>query len=732
MKAPRLSACVILLAVITARLAAAPEQQRLARLEMVADLWGRLYLFHPRIVSMNLDWDTVLVEAIPKIENAATSDDLIDALNRSLFAPLDDPLTRAGRRAPVSSKATARPISARRLSLNVGYLDASDPSGYGEDPASRTEQLIRELGPVEALVVDLRFSSSTLANLDWLRLFLDTAETTGGRVARQHDGWREDNSPYTYRQRWIVDPGPTLQPFGGGRPVRIPAAFVVNRASYETAASVLDLLQSREKAVVVFEDRGSVMPFAEQYPEDVDVRLNTAALLSKSGNLGVWPDHTASTPIVETELSALVESLLTDRKTRKSAPRHPFSFEMTFAPAAPVSAEAPSRERRLLGLFKMWTVISYLDPHLQNASLDWSGVLHDWIPRVEGAETLADYYSVLGRLAAKLNDSHAQVSHPSLTARTIVPLRIRVIEGKPIVVALIDGPPGPPSSVRIGDELIAVDGKRLETSLAENEPLISASTPGALRRELIFPVLNGRGKDALDVVVQGETGVRTVTLTPVPFRVRAEAWATPGSTPYKTIVDNIGYIDLRVLTEHQMRPALTALLATQGLILDMRGYPRFPVWDLLIPHFIEEAIPRNRAEHLVRTGGQARPTAAMRELSGTIQPDPILRYLKPIVVLVDERTVSAAEHFCINLKGAKRATFVGGTTGGADGDVARISLPGGGSMTFTGSVIRFADGRRFQNVGIVPDFKVEPTIQGVRQGRDEVLEKGIEVLRSLR
>jgi C-terminal processing protease CtpA/Prc len=42
----------------------------------------------------------------------------------------------------------------------------------------------------------------------------------------------------------------------------------------------------------------------------------------------------------------------------------------------------------------------------------------------------------------------------------------------------------------------------------------------------------------------------------------------------------------------------------------------------------------------------------------------------------------------------------------------------------------FPDGRRFQNIGIQPDVRVEPTILGVANGKDEVLEKGIEVLSS--
>jgi C-terminal processing protease CtpA/Prc len=45
--------------------------------------------------------------------------------------------------------------------------------------------------------------------------------------------------------------------------------------------------------------------------------------------------------------------------------------------------------------------------------------------------------------------------------------------------------------------------------------------------------------------------------------------------------------------------------------------------------------------------------------------------------------------------------------------------------------VKFGDGSRFQNIGILPDVPVAPTVEGIRAGRDEVLEKGIEVLRRL-
>jgi hypothetical protein len=281
------------------------------------------------------------------------------------------------------------------------------------------------------LIVDLRFPTPLYARFDWLRLFLDSPQTTGGSVSRVHEGWNEDNSPGSYRQNWNVRPGSALKPLAAGSALHVPTAFIVNNTSYSQAADVLDVLQSTGRAVVILEQRGAVVlrvP-AEKYAEDVAAWLNTSMLLSKSGNLGPQPDSATPDPIDETKLASLAGKLLEERKSRKLTPSRPFSFEMMFPASEPASPEVLSRERRLLGLFKMWTVISYMDLHVQYASIEWATALRDCIPKVEAAESLADYYMVLQRLTAKLNDSHISVVHPSLRTGRILPLRLRPIEG---------------------------------------------------------------------------------------------------------------------------------------------------------------------------------------------------------------------------------------------------------------------------------------------------------------
>jgi C-terminal processing protease CtpA/Prc len=98
------------------------------------------------------------------------------------------------------------------------------------------------------------------------------------------------------------------------------------------------------------------------------------------------------------------------------------------------------------------------------------------------------------------------------------------------------------------------------------------------------------------------------------------------------------------------------------------------------------------------------------------------------VMLIDERAISQAEHTGLFFEAANGTKFIGSPTAGANGDVTQFCVPGGIWIHFSGQAVRHADGRQLQRVGLVPDLEVRPTIQGIRSGRDEVLDKAIEYL----
>ena len=79
-------------------------------------------------------------------------------------------------------------------------------------------------------------------------------------------------------------------------------------------------------------------------------------------------------------------------------------------------------------------------------------------------------------------------------------------------------------------------------------------------------------------------------------------------------------------------------------------------------------------------------------------------------------------------RAGQNTVILGSQTSGADGRVSDIFLPGGIKTWISGFGVYYPDGGQTQRVGIVPDIEVKPTVKGFVEGRDELLEKAIEVV----
>jgi C-terminal processing protease CtpA/Prc len=82
--------------------------------------------------------------------------------------------------------------------------------------------------------------------------------------------------------------------------------------------------------------------------------------------------------------------------------------------------------------------------------------------------------------------------------------------------------------------------------------------------------------------------------------------------------------------------------------------------------------------------------------------------------------MSFVEHY-------KLATIVGQPTAGTNGNVNELTLPGGYTIRWTGMKVQKHDGSVHHGVGILPNVFVQKTIKGVREARDEFLEKALEL-----
>ena len=110
------------------------------------------------------------------------------------------------------------------------------------------------------------------------------------------------------------------------------------------------------------------------------------------------------------------------------------------------------------------------------------------------------------------------------------------------------------------------------------------------------------------------------------------------------------------------------------------------------------------------------PAIALEGMKRALKPESSTRDLAEIIELDPPLTAKV-------LKAANNTVFVGSPTAGANGDITNFWVPGGILVGFTGQAVSHPDGRPLQRKGLIPDIEVLPTIDGIRSGEDEVLEK---------
>jgi len=73
------------------------------------------------------------------------------------------------------------------------------------------------------------------------------------------------------------------------------------------------------------------------------------------------------------------------------------------------------------------------------------------------------------------------------------------------------------------------------------------------------------------------------------------------------------------------------------------------------------------------------------------------------------------------------ADTVGTVTAGDNGSRNWSELPGGWTIHWTGQRVLKHDGSPFHGVGVKPTVEVRRTIEGIAAGRDEVVERAVEL-----
>ena len=95
-----------------------------------------------------------------------------------------------------------------------------------------------------------------------------------------------------------------------------------------------------------------------------------------------------------------------------------------------------------------------------------------------------------------------------------------------------------------------------------------------------------------------------------------------------------------------------------------------------------------------------------------------------MIVLLNEDSISQSEWTAMCFQTAGNTTIIGSQTAGADGNVFEFDF-NQFHTGFSGIGVYYPNKRETQRIGIVPDIEVKPTIKGIQEDRDEVLDRAL-------
>ena len=385
----------------------------------------------------------------------------------------------------------------------------------------------------------------------------------------------------------------------------------------------------------------------------------------------------------------------------------------------------PDAGYRILALYRFWNIIEYWYPNRDLPGQNRDRALADSLSLIALAPDGEAYKRELLKLIALAQDTHANL-WGSLASRPPVgdcqmPEVVRFVEGKAVVTgsAAKDHATG---ELNAGDVIEDLDGTPVDQLVERRRPYYADSNEAARLRDIAQSMTRGACGSS-QVRIQRGSEMLTVTVARVPLAtLDPRAGSThdrPGSA-FQKLTDEVAYLKLSNVKAADAASYVKEASGTKGLIIDIRNYPSefvvFALGSLLVDKPVEFA--------RFTVGDLANPGAF--HWGETLSQRPAQpHYNGKVVIVVDEVSLSQAEYTAMALRVATNAVVVGSTTAGADGNVSPFALPGGLRTLISGIGVFYPNKNPAQRIGILADVPVKPTIEGIRAGRDEVLETAI-------
>jgi hypothetical protein len=375
----------------------------------------------------------------------------------------------------------------------------------------------------------------------------------------------------------------------------------------------------------------------------------------------------------------------------------------------------------------VWNVLQHFYPYFDVVKTNWLSVLRDALAGADSARNEEQFVVVLREMVAQLHDGHGNVivqSAPENLYRP--PFGWDWVENQLVITFVGDEAK---DQIHRGDKVIAIDGQPIDSVITFQERLISGATLQWIRFSALKNLLEGTLNSTITLTLQPTFGFPyQATFKRTVYLSFSDEYLFTEQRPstISELKPGIWYVDLTRISDTQFNDNIPNLTKAAGIVFDMRGYP-FNVGLEPIGHIIDHPV----------AWPQLKVPVIMYPDHQNMSFDPIVQTVEPIsphfpgkiAFITDGRAISYAESYMGIIESNKIADIVGEPTAGTNGNIIALTLFGRYSFVFTGMVVLKADGSQHHGVGIQPTVLVSRTLRGIREGRDELLESAIMIIK---
>lgn len=375
---------------------------------------------------------------------------------------------------------------------------------------------------------------------------------------------------------------------------------------------------------------------------------------------------------------------------------------------------------RLADVIVYWNVFKHFYPHFyEKQRLTWDRSFHKFLKDAWIAKNRYDFLYVMQKHIALLNDGHAVVRLKNdTTIKNFAPVTFAWIESSLIVSDVCDTTL---IRLRVGDIVLKINSMESLTYLDSIEQYISASTFHYKRYISSSKIKLGSENSKLLLKIKRNDYVFNYTLKRDYPLNEYNIYCSGNIEAFKEIKPNIYYIHLGIISQEQFDTLIPVLSDAENIIFDV-SYPRVSFLSYLlnapdtcttwwqVPVIYHQDYSNT---HLIKRGWEIKPENP--------------HFNGKIIFISRAKCKSYAESVLSYVKSYKLGTIIGEPSAGTNGNINFFRLFGDYSITWTNAICLMQNGESYYGKGIEPDIHVNKTISGIRQGKDELLEKAIEI-----